>query len=754
MCKEYIPIVKNILRAICLQVDYLIEFDYSLEKTYIQTESKIFDYIDGENRFFLEEFFNELSELQDITLTEQMPLCDKIYCFAQMLIQEGKEKLRSLELCQYINYTVQYLSDYRVFSNTQGKYYDLFYNKWEKYYGDLKKFAITNSLEINETNRKETSDYLVAFDKIDDVDNIPSIGNAIYTLLDNIPKEVEKILDLGAGTGYVEERIPNYYQVLAMDIDEKILRQNPRPSCLGDALQIPLKDKSVDMTITCDVLEHISVEKLEQAVKEMKRVTKKYIYIQVPYRENLLAGMAFCPHCKEEWHVNHHKNSFIPEQIVDLVGKEWKAVRVNYTGEVSYLSNQSQIFCLLKENGIHCNNIKGWKCPKCGSLSELRDDRVLHSLENLLGQREEEFPHYSEMGILFAHEDIPVLKKEKKEPCYKVETMDQCKMDFHYDYCVKEGFSLLENRPSIFTQCSYYRREKECITFERNQGESKGYIGFSFPVTFQKNDIIKIIGKTFEETKIMVCTGTMNGSEILLYEGSPVKGDFNCIIPIDKKLVENKAIIKVYFYSFIIQMKYVEIKRKEKLPYKRLFFSDSDKMFYLLKNNQVYSFFKENVEYMDMSMGFINMKKPGNKKIDLKNIILKSNELIDELQKMDMGKSVTLSEELNGFDINDINDNVNIEKTNKLNELLLSQMESILNENEDLKQRNNSLGELIMSIQLEGRKGSGREKLINNIRKILDKCILFFMKIPFLYELFVRLGGKKIYAKIKNMRKG
>ncbi|RKJ29959.1 hypothetical protein D7X25_37695, partial [bacterium 1XD42-8] len=180
--------------------------------------------------------------------------------------------------------------------------------------------------------------------------------------------------------------------------------------------------------------------------------------------------------------------------------------------------------------------------------------------------------------------------------------------------------------------------------------------------------------------------------------------------------------IKVYFYSFIIQMKYVEIKRKEKLPYKRLFFSDSDKMFYLLKNNQVYSFFKENVEYMDMSMGFINMKKPGNKKIDLKNIILKSNELIDELQKMDMGKSVTLSEELNGFDINDINDNVNIEKTNKLNELLLSQMESILNENEDLKQRNNSLGELIMSIQLEGRKGSGREKLINNIRKILDKC--------------------------------
>ena len=51
---------------------------------------------------------------------------------------------------------------------------------------------------------------------------------------------------------------------------------------LGDILNLPLKDDSVDMAIACDVLEHIDPKELDKAVSEMKRVAKKYVYLQTP----------------------------------------------------------------------------------------------------------------------------------------------------------------------------------------------------------------------------------------------------------------------------------------------------------------------------------------------------------------------------------------------------------------------------------------------------------------------------------------
>ena len=61
--------------------------------------------------------------------------------------------------------------------------------------------------------------------------------------------------------------------------------------CIGDILDIPLQNQSVDMTIACDVMEHIEVDKLDKAVAELRRVSRKYIYIQVPHNEILRYGV-------------------------------------------------------------------------------------------------------------------------------------------------------------------------------------------------------------------------------------------------------------------------------------------------------------------------------------------------------------------------------------------------------------------------------------------------------------------------------
>jgi 2-polyprenyl-3-methyl-5-hydroxy-6-metoxy-1,4-benzoquinol methylase len=51
---------------------------------------------------------------------------------------------------------------------------------------------------------------------------------------------------------------------------------------IGKAEQIPYPDKSFEVVMAVDVLEHLSKEKREKVVKEMKRVAKKEIIIAVP----------------------------------------------------------------------------------------------------------------------------------------------------------------------------------------------------------------------------------------------------------------------------------------------------------------------------------------------------------------------------------------------------------------------------------------------------------------------------------------
>ena len=54
-------------------------------------------------------------------------------------------------------------------------------------------------------------------------------------------------MDIGSGPGYVNRQIPADYSVLAMDIDESILKGNIRQTCVGDIMDIPLADFNANL---------------------------------------------------------------------------------------------------------------------------------------------------------------------------------------------------------------------------------------------------------------------------------------------------------------------------------------------------------------------------------------------------------------------------------------------------------------------------------------------------------------------------
>jgi uncharacterized protein len=87
------------------------------------------------------------------------------------------------------------------------------------------------------------------------------------------------VLDAGAGTGRLEETLPDSARYLWLDPDPRKLKgfraKSRSPAILGDATRIPLKDGSVDWAISIGVSHHLDDEAFGRMLDELRRVTRE-----------------------------------------------------------------------------------------------------------------------------------------------------------------------------------------------------------------------------------------------------------------------------------------------------------------------------------------------------------------------------------------------------------------------------------------------------------------------------------------------
>ena len=94
--------------------------------------------------------------------------------------------------------------------------------------------------------------------------------------------EFKKILEVGCGNGndFVRHITNNNLKIIGLDIRDTGLKKENFEMIVTDAETISFPDKYFDLTFSCGVLEHIQpVEKLSRMIKEIRRVSKRYIVI-------------------------------------------------------------------------------------------------------------------------------------------------------------------------------------------------------------------------------------------------------------------------------------------------------------------------------------------------------------------------------------------------------------------------------------------------------------------------------------------
>jgi SAM-dependent methyltransferase len=94
--------------------------------------------------------------------------------------------------------------------------------------------------------------------------------------LDQYKLHGKKVLDVGAGQGYLQDVAEDY---TGLDISPTARRFFHKPFVLGSATAMPFADNQFDVVWSIWVLEHIPTP--EQALREMRRVTKDggYLYL-------------------------------------------------------------------------------------------------------------------------------------------------------------------------------------------------------------------------------------------------------------------------------------------------------------------------------------------------------------------------------------------------------------------------------------------------------------------------------------------
>jgi SAM-dependent methyltransferase len=127
----------------------------------------------------------------------------------------------------------------------------------------------------------------------------------------------------------------------SVDPDERALTRLTEKGVkcyVGSIERLPFADKTLDVVIVSEVLEHLDDAERRNGLAEIRRVLKSggYIVGTVPYRDSLQQGMTMCPHCGEVFHRWGHKKTFNLADVTQELAPHFHIKRVTRTAFVSF----------------------------------------------------------------------------------------------------------------------------------------------------------------------------------------------------------------------------------------------------------------------------------------------------------------------------------------------------------------------------------------------------------------------------------
>ncbi|HAG11509.1 MAG TPA: hypothetical protein DCK76_09050 [Desulfotomaculum sp.] len=205
----------------------------------------------------------------------------------------------------------------------------------------------------------------------------------LFDILDVLPGDVESILDIGCGDGYITNSLPESLQIVGMDISEQALKYVRREHKVGSITNIPYQDTSFDLVMANDIIEHLHDTDFQKAVSELQRVAKKYILITVPHNEQLETNQTKCANCGMTYHIHWHQRSCNEKNLISLMDSgKWRVREIRYTGTTTLPPYDPTI--KIRQDAGYYHYWNGAVCPRCRSGKQVEQTGQEHTTLRLI----------------------------------------------------------------------------------------------------------------------------------------------------------------------------------------------------------------------------------------------------------------------------------------------------------------------------------------------------------------------------------
>jgi SAM-dependent methyltransferase len=201
-------------------------------------------------------------------------------------------------------------------------------------------------------------------------------------LVSLLPDQARHVLDIGSGPGVAGRAMAATGRtVWSLDASLAALRSAPpRPVC-GSATALPFPEGGFDLALSFELLEHLPPAAVPEAAREIARVSRRWIVIGVPHRENLRRNLLRCPACGHEFNRSGHQNRFDAGDLRRLF-PDWRVRATHICGPPVREYRKPLLWARhrIGRKYSEMGGLGGVRCPRCGSN---RFPRFRHSLLSL-----------------------------------------------------------------------------------------------------------------------------------------------------------------------------------------------------------------------------------------------------------------------------------------------------------------------------------------------------------------------------------
>jgi SAM-dependent methyltransferase len=135
-----------------------------------------------------------------------------------------------------------------------------------------------------------------------------------------VPDDCQSVLDVGAGNGMLSQAVAaKGRSVTAVDFSEVALAKVGLPTlCRSADNLVDVGDRSYDLVMSTEMLEHLDEATYRGALREFNRVARLAILITVPNRELMREHLGLCGDCGAQFHIWGHQRRFTPPDLRSL----------------------------------------------------------------------------------------------------------------------------------------------------------------------------------------------------------------------------------------------------------------------------------------------------------------------------------------------------------------------------------------------------------------------------------------------------